>query len=384
MRIIRLLFTKYFVSFLLVAFYLTEAINKIIIYEFYSKSDIPAVTKFTVLVILTCFIVFYQIKSSLHIFLIAGLFIIGQLFLSPSFNSIVLINFVKYLFPLVLLIYFSRSKIDNLNINVALTTFEWLILVNSCLIIIGFIFNVFVFKTYKGGRFGYSGLLITSSTSTYVYVVSLTYFFIKYKTRLFFHLKPIIVLVSMILIGTKSIFLFLFLLIIYSFLISKNKRYKYSVLSVIIGAPLVAYYLVFHTSNFFNNFLQNDGIVTMLFSFRNELLFEGMMPHIKSNWNFVNYCCGGINDIKTRAQMSYFDLFLFFGAFGAIVYLYTFVKNLFLFNKSNNEIFVISSLFLISFLSGNFFLNASVAIYLVIIKIVLVFDQKDGFIKYQK
>jgi hypothetical protein len=104
------------------------------------------------------------------------------------------------------------------------------------------------------------------------------------------------------------------------------------------------------------------------------LLVGETLPYIKNNWKWPNYLFGGISDLSTRAQMGFIDVFYFWGIVGGIVYLYTYYKSYLNFDLNNWKIYPFLILIVIVFLSGNFFENASVAIYLLILKERLIYD----------
>ena len=117
----------------------------------------------------------------------------------------------------------------------------------------------------------------------------------------------------------------------------------------------------------FNNVRNKNGLLTAILSYRDKLLINETIPFIDNNWLIVNYFFGGINDISTRSQMGFLDLFYFFGLIGTTIYLYSFRCWFFNFKLSRINIYFILILFFITFLSGNFFLNASIPIYMVIL-----------------
>lgn len=360
-----------FLAILLLTFYLSEAYGK---YELNinDSSQISRILKF-----LACVYALYQLRRDsrflIEILLFICCFICGQLFINPNFDSIILVNVLKYLFPFLLFNFFSKS-VSHLDIISIRRTFETLILFNSGLIILGFIFKIDLLETYGGYRFGYNGLLISSATSTYVYLISLVYFLITYKEKFILKLKSIIVLLSVLLIGTKSLYATLIIVLIFYFLnYTSNLVKMLSIISISIIGAIGSYY-IFYQWELFNNIRLEEGLLSSILSNRNKLFYEEMIPFILDNWTSLNYLFGGINDITTRPQMALLDLIYFFGLIGSIYYLYLYKKYYVNFKLNKSSIFFFSLLFGVIFISGNFFLNASVVIYMVIIREIIYSD----------
>jgi hypothetical protein len=103
-----------------------------------------------------------------------------------------------------------------------------------------------------------------------------------------------------------------------------------------------------------------------------------MIPFINEQWRLPNYLFGGINAIKTRPQMALFDLFYFFGLIGSMIYIWSFNKIFFTFKLKGNALIYLVALLFIVILSGNFLLNASIVIYILILRELLIRDQYDS------
>ena len=133
-------------------------------------------------------------------------------------------------------------------------------------------------------------------------------------------------------------------------------------------------YIFFFQYGRFNEIRLKQGLFSSIFSFRDHLLLGETLPYIQNNWKWPNYLFGGISDLSTRTQMGFIDVFYFWGIVGGIVYLYTFYKSYIYFDLNNWKIYLFLILSVIVFLSGNFFENASLAIYLLILKERLIYD----------
>ena len=354
-------------SLLLLFFYLTEGYSKLTVLTFGER---PLLTKTLKLVVLLFVILklLHTHKLIKQIFLITICFILGQLFISPNFQENILISLVKYLFPIILFAYFNKYRINLKTIRKTENIFVAIILINSVLIFLGVIFQIDLFETYKGDRFGYNGLFVSSATGSYVYIIALFYFLFKYKKQIIYNGKAIFIAIMCLLIGTKSIYLILGLTFLFYFIFYTNNRKRQIGVALIILLSIVgAYYMLFLWDTF-NDIRKTEGVLTSILSFRDKLFLEKMIPFLKNNWSVVNYLFGGINTISTRSQMGFIDLFYFFGAIGSILYFYTYVKNYIKFRITKEFLFFLLSLGIIIFISGNFFLNASIVVYILFIR----------------
>lgn len=353
----------------LIFFYFSEAISKFSIVYLDGKSNLPRAIKFLVLLFLLLKII-KPIRNFILPVLLFVFFIIGQLFIDNGFSVEIIVGFSKFLFPIFLFFYFNKYTQDQITRRLFFQTFEWLITINGVLIFLGFFLGQELFQTYEGPRFGYNGLFITSATSSYVYTIALFYFLVKLKDIFFKNWKVWFVIACCLLVGTKALYIALFgVVLIFLFYFSNLKKvHRKLFLSILILFSLTSIYFLFFQYGRFNEIRLEKGLFSSIFSFRDDLLLKETIPYIQINWKWPNYLFGGISDLSTRAQMGFIDVFYFWGIVGGTFYLYTFFKSYINFDLNNWKIFLLVILGVIIFLAGNFFENASVAIYLLIFK----------------
>lgn len=357
---------SHLLSILLVVFYISEGYSKYVSLNFHERPDITKIIKLGVMMfILASLIKNYQLFIQLT--LIISSFILGQLFISPNFNLVVLGVFLKYIFPLLLFAYFNKNRLSVKAWKTLQNTFESVIIFNSVLIVIGIIFEIQLFKTY-GGRFGYNGLFVTSASGTYAYLVTMFYFLFKNKKAFIYDVKSIIIMISCLLIGTKSLYLTLGLVLMFYFILFTNKKQRILGLSLMSILLLLGIYYTLFIWDVFNSIWLKDGLLTSVLSYRNELFLERTLPFIEVNWSFINYLFGGVNSISTRSQMGFIDIFYFFGTVGGGFYLWVYTKTFIKFKINRGSLLFLFLLCDVIFISGNFFLNASVVIYLLIVR----------------
>lgn len=356
-------------AIMLLLFFVSEAISKYGIRVEGGKSDIPRYIKFAVYIVLT-FGLWRKTKSLIAPLVLAVIFCVGQIFLAHGFNLEVVVSFSKLLFPIFLLIYFNHYPIGENERKSLFQVFEALLILNGVFIFVGFIWEIPMFRSYFGERFGYNGLFITSATSSYVYAVAIFYFLLKLKRDFLKSWKTYFVIACAIFTGTKILYialiasLFIYLICFVNF----SKQQRKLIFFVIMAACAAIAYFFFFEFGIFNQIRQNEGLLSAILSYRDDLFMEQTLPFIKENWSWANYLFGGISELSVRSQMGFIDVFLFWGILGGLYYLFTFYKSFVTFIIDKSGIYIILSLGLMVFLAGNFFENASIAIYLLILK----------------
>jgi hypothetical protein len=356
-------------SVLLLLFYISESINKIYVFLYFDKFEWTAYLKVLVVIIAFFFLLKKNYKSLIGILLIIACFAVGQCYISPNFEKQVIINVLKYAFAILMLLFFRELKISPNKIRNAALVFEYIMLFNSILILLGLFFDIPIFKTYYKARFGYNGLLVSSATSTYVYFIAMIYYLNKYKLRIIFNWQALLVFIAGIFVGTKSLYLIFLLIGIYlSYVFVKTDVKILKKVLLISLLIVVGFFIGLKLETKFKVIAQEHDLLTSILSFRNQLLMDQVLPFIENQWTFINYAFGGMNDISSRAQMGVFDLLYVFGVIGTVLYLFFYYKALISFRINSLYKFFLVLLALLIFTTGNFFLNASVAIYMVLLR----------------
>lgn len=356
-----------FIFLLLLANFTT----KVLYYEYNIKLSFYPSTLIKSILLLAVILQFILLKKKekIHYYILAltGIFILEML-LHSAYEGAFSIGsrgyyFVKYtflffLFPVI-------NALDNTKINKIVNVLLWIAKINVILIVIGFLFQIDVFKSYPyTPRYGYNGILPIQGAGSYFYMFMLSIVYYRYyveykvlkKVSKKTYINMLIIVLGSLLVGTKAIFLFILLL----FFIDVYFRLKQKVILIsslaIAGIvfflfcdPIVLAMLKF--LNLHESLYTDNSLLTFLTSKR-DILFNDAMNYISENWNFVNYFIGGIDFNIIRVEFEIVDVFLFFGIIGMIVYA-LFFKNVFF--KKNQIVYnlILSSVLLISFLSGN-------------------------------
>ncbi|WP_443634528.1 hypothetical protein ABXT64_05330 [Candidatus Marifrigoribacter sp. Uisw_064] len=367
---IRILFIDNFLSILLITFFCSEAYGKTVAFS-NETTILQSSIKLVVLIYLVIDVLInYKKKNYLiTVTLLSLFFIIGQYIIPNSYSSESIILFSKYLFPLFLFLYFNCHTLNKKSVNYLFKVFELIIILNSLLVILGVLFDISIFETYQFARFGYNGLLRTSSTSTYFYIISLFYFLYTYREHFFSKWKSIFVFIVCLFVGTKSIYLGLGAIILaFLFLKIRAKKQRYILGILLILVFSVIGYLLFFEFGKFNQIRESNGIISSILSYRDQLFLNKTLPNISENWGPVNYLLGGFNDISSRSQLDFIDILHFWGIIGGIFYLITYYKLYVTFYINKIALFCIVFLIFIIFFAGNFFTYSTIPIYLLIIR----------------
>jgi len=310
------------------------------------------------------------------VLVLGAMVLVGQLILYPHWAEIpwmaVLREWMLYSGGIVMAFFFNSLylKCTSSAFTFILRMTLGVITVVCFSIIIGFIFEIPLFKTYLGGmRFGYTGLLHKPVAATYFFIGSIClgyyYTFVQKKwSSWFFYL----LLGSSFLVGTKGIYLFnglFFLYVCWVYRWYKKTTFYLGMIGVFFGVMLLGIYSRFDNSTtykLFQSIYEEHGLVASLMSFRNEIFVEKATLY-GQRWQLGNYFIGGKLPELGLFEMSFVDLYVFFGGFGLIYVLYLYYKSNIIPYKKNKIkqylFFCSMSILIISIFAGQLFVNFS-------------------------
>ena len=373
---------------LLISFFVSEAIYKLLVDLKLSEIRIAGVVKL-IAQLFMAFVIFknYKVNKTPLVLtaLLCLLYCVGQISLKDNSH---VIHHLEYLnnaiFVIITLLFYNGLDLSREQKKSTLKYFEIIVIINSLAAILGFLLSIKYFETYQWKRFGYDGFLVKSSYASYFYLVSVFYFihqvFILKKKKIIF---LIVVTFAAILTGTKATILFIFLCFFYVLFRTKaylKKKFIIAVSAFGFGAFLCRNYIksfVFPVVDFFSPIVEEHGIYTALFSFRNLILQNELLPYIHENWRLPNYLFGGMGNIMIKSGFDFIDLFYFFGAVGSILYLFILFRVFYLKNIARDYVYFFILLAIVMSLGGNLFYNSSVAILLCIVKIYFELIKED-------
>lgn len=290
--------------------------------------------------------------------------------LKQSVSKGALYYLVRYIYIFVFIAAFLSYNTKDEIIQKSIKCIELFLFTNSILIVLGAIFDMDFFKSYpKGIRFGYDGLFNKVNEVSYLYCIYISHIYYSYirKGKGIFYLFFIIL--SSLLIGTKAVLLFLGLLFSYHILFStKNKKvYRFVYIPLFTAfiffiKPIMG--LFFESSPQWGGLLDKHGVLTVLTSTRDLLFYKGL-DYVYNTWSFLNGLFGGpyYTIDFNNTEIGFFDLFIFFGALGTLIYSILFYK-CFIKNKDLLIIVLVSIILIVGLLAGGLFLSVTSLVYM--------------------
>lgn len=325
-------------------------------------------------------------KSKLNIFysilILTGLFLIGQFFLSLNFKDLNFFENFNTLFKYFFLFIFALLAIDIIQMK-RFPVWAWkiyknIIILNAGLILVGFILDVDFLRTYEGPwRFGFDGLIVAQNEATFIFIFAVT---IAYYRRFYQGINEYffwIVLVASLFVATKAIYLFIILLFFYHLFIKVSLKnilifgLSFGLIGYLLFATLINAILL-NSYEVFMYVYRTEGLTYALFSGRNVFIEAKLLPLISEQWTIFNFFVGGQDVVAHYIEMGFIDLFLFFGFFGFILYLFVFYQIFKLLPfKGNFQIFFALTLGLIIATAGHFFESGIAGIHFIMMIIIL-------------
>lgn len=261
----------------------------------------------------------------------------------------------QYFFGL-LVFFFFVNYYKYLKVKYLIKLLEILLWSNLIFILVGYFFEILLFKTY-GGRFGYDGIFKSTSVASYFYMFSLVLFLNQKKSK-YNYLLLFNIIISSLLVGSKTLYAFLIVVFLYFIAnkgvrLIKNKKLFWasfigfvSVMSILLLEPL------FSLNRVLKRVLEDHGVLTAIFSYR-DVLVKNAMIQVKEKFTIMNYLFGGLDHIQKLSQVALVDLFISFGFVGSSLILYFIIVN-FPRTQNKNINFMLFSILIFVLLRGNF------------------------------
>jgi len=390
-------YLNWFIGFI-VLYFLSQSLFKFL--QFYKYDFYRTTTIINFLFEILLLIVFVNIKKKeflLPIIILLTSFFLGQWLLkSSTFNISGNDSFIKeftngHLLQLnnYLLIFFFWEvfkKIKNLQVfsYKVLKILSFIFLVNSFFVLIAFVFDVEILRSYPNTqRFGSLGFLNAHTFAMYFYFIIITYYYKQYLivSKNITKFKLLYSVFIALILGKKAVLLFLFLLTLY---------HAYYILKVswkILSLCLIALFsicivfknqilnVLFEIFPFWIDIYNERGMLSFLTSLRSEKL-EIVADKILYNWTTLNYLIGGPVIPEYRVEYGIADIYVFFGFLGLIIYFFLFrniLKNI----KIKDKVLLLLVLF-VSFCVGGFLVNINLMMFYICL-IVLFYNNGEAF-----
>ena len=366
-----------------------KLINKNIIYAFF-KTNYCLVLILSLLVAGDTFTKFY-LNSNLNISwavkLIISILLLVSLFLFNK-NSFILISILFWMISLGMVLNFQNDFTQKISLFFeyisGIIFFNFLIinqnkaLLSKILIIIfsfytitvliAGLFEIDFLRTYNALRYGYMPLFSSQNEFSFIMITIVVFYYKNWleKKEFYGFLLLILSLAASLIIGTKVVYLFLIIFINYIIIINLQLK-KIILFYVLILITLFYFkdYLFLFLENKFEIFVDlyhEKGLFDTISSLRVSYLQDRLICQT-SNMKPLNYLFGGLT-IPCLTEMSFFDVFLFFGLIGGVMYGYLYVR--LVIKRLSLDLFgaiFISSITLLSMVAGYYFENFSSQIY---------------------
>ena len=199
-----------------------------------------------------------------------------------------------------------------------ITQLQRFLTINAVLIIAGAVFEVSIFESYPlSGRWGYSGFLWHLSFHSITYGIFLLYLLEqKKKAWSFIFLFSL----ALLLLGQKAGLLYV--LLIFTVGVVTNRYFQVGIIAsgvALVGsAPLWLPYVV-AISPFWENVYNKHGVWGMLLSLRNENI-ENIWGIISPQLSVFDVMFGGVVRFPMRVEMMPFDILIYFGVLGLLLF----------------------------------------------------------------
>lgn len=224
----------------------------------------------------------------------------------------------KFTMPLLFWGVWSVLKNTNHYGLVFITQLQKFLTINAVLIIAGAVFDVSTFESYPlSGRWGYSGFLWHLSFHSIAYGVFLLYLLEQKKKAWGFIL---LFSLALLLLGQKAGLLYV--LLIFTVGMVTNRCFQVGIIAsgvALVGsAPLWLPYVV-AISPFWENVYNKHGVWGVLLSLRNENI-ENIWEIISPLLSAFDVMFGGAIRFPTRIEMMPFDILIYFGVLGLLLF----------------------------------------------------------------
>lgn len=308
-----------------------------------------------------------------------GLFMVGQILFAMNVEHQVhfgdnTLFFNKYFFAFIIFYSIYKLREHPGKFAHAIKVMEMLFVINALATLAGLALGLSVFRTYvlQPYRFGYSGILWVQNEATIMCFLGIAYFYYKHFVLGERSKKFYIILLAALFLGTKAIYLFMAMLLVFHFMTNSKLSAKIAVFVIaILTYFFIDWFLKSDLSKeilaYFVSKFEGYGIWYVLFSGRTSYL-ASMNTEILQYWTPLNYLVGGEDPTHFMIEMDFFDLFLFLGLIGFVIYFMLLFATLFRLNyKKPFNLFFVFSYMLLAFVAGHFFSSVINALYLCLI-----------------
>ncbi|HAS8663280.1 hypothetical protein [Salmonella enterica] len=357
--------SSFFIAASFIFMFFSEGYEK---YERYYNNTNPSSYLRFVFVVICFFVCIFRIRekhiiTSLYaLFFIALWFSLGYFIeYGEDYNSLYVL--FKYISGIVILCACLSIRNKKIIGNV----FFYLFIINCIISWSAFLFDIEWIRTYGhiraldgswiDTRFGYNGLILEQNVSTYFYIAGIyaTYWQVRYnnKSKLYW----LLTLSSLMIVGTKSVYITFLLAPLFYFLRSCWQKVSVVVFSSLIAIPVLVY-----------SGILNYDTANSIFSYRPYNFNERLLPLLENYSLFDMFFGMQISDYKEYlTEFELVDLISFMGIISSIIYVSTFLTVIYYItlhiSPRESALNFVFTCFVISVMSGHLFYDPISMIY---------------------
>ena len=199
-----------------------------------------------------------------------------------------------------------------------ITQLQRFLTINAVLIIAGAVFDLSAFESYPlSGRWGYSGFLWHLSFHSIVYGVFILYL-LEQKKKAWFSIG--LFSLALLLLGQKAGLLYV--LLIFTVGVVTNRYFQVGIIAsgvALVGSAQLWLPYVVAISPFWENVYNKHGVWGVLLSLRNENI-ENIWEIINPLLSVFDVMFGAAIRFPTRIEMMPFDILIYFGVLGLLLF----------------------------------------------------------------
>jgi len=270
---------------------------------------------------------------------------------------------------------------------------DFLMIGYAAAIVAGAAFSIDSFSYYESGRWGVKGIVVAGNEASALLIVSLAWFLMKDKS-IANMLSTALIMVAMIISGTKASMAGLFMLVLGFYWASGRLTSLYKI-PLFIALVSIVFLWLYHSSNaiqyavastwayFEYQFYHHaqGSILSLLLSGRDlklgqvyELIFY------YSPWSLI---IGGYPVAGYTVEMDFFDLIALLGIVGSFIYIYSWLRCWASKQKATDsrrrfKFFFLGTFLLLAFLGGHMFYSAVAAPFLALLAFRFSYDCWDA------
>lgn len=342
--------TTYLVILFFILSFIADGMNQVLISLGFSFYRISIFIRFIGLILFLLLLTYkhrvariFEILVFFYLIFFIGTFAAWQNYQNYLlFENFSMITKMLFFFVIlqVLFVTFTKPHDRDTLFNV----FEFLILLQSIVVILSFIFKIDIFASYQNQiRFGYSGLIPARNEASAFYIIGFFFFLYRFhheRTSIF---KLLTVTLAALLTGTKVALIIPLILSFYviraifrGIMLKKmNRRYLLASALLLVIVLFTISQLDFiltqikPTINYYSSFITDFNYTTfdIIASGRQFKIHEFVSKQLP-NFNIINYLFGGHDIASYPTESDLIDMFIRLGLIGGLGFYYLYIKTI--------------------------------------------------------